>query len=444
MSPTLIIWIVFFVLAALFVIPYVRRIMAKEQAVLEAHQESLDYGLFSPASLHPIVNPDQCIGTGNCVEACPEKDVLGLLSGQAMPVSPARCIGHGLCERSCPVNAIELVFGTSKRGVDLPRLQENFETNVPGLFVVGELGGMGLIRNAFEQGRQCIELLKLKPVPKDSGELDLAIIGCGPAGLSCALFASEKGYSYLVLEKDGIGGTVLNYPRKKLVMTAPLILPGPFSLMEREYFKEDLLEIWKGLVDEFKLHIKEHEIVHSIEKSATGLFEVKSSSGVIKARNVVLAIGRRGIPRKLGVVGEQLPNVAYSLKDARHYEGDRCLVVGGGDSAVEAALSLSEEMGTTVYISYRQDQFSRIKKDNLDRLKSAISTGAILPFMRSNVLEIKNSEVILSLSDGETQSVPNDFVFIFAGGTLPTEFLQNCGIKIDTVFGSKNRKTKTN
>jgi len=188
---------VFLGLVGLFVIPYVRRVIAREKAVLKAHEESLEYGLYRPASLHPVVNPDQCIGTGNCVEVCPEKDVLGLLSGQAMPVSPSRCVGHGLCERSCPVNAIELVFGTSKRGIDLPRIQENFETNVPGLFVVGELGGMGLIRNAFEQGRQCIELMHIEKDAADPDVLDIAIIGCGPAGLSCALFSSEKGYSYV-------------------------------------------------------------------------------------------------------------------------------------------------------------------------------------------------------------------------------------------------------
>ena len=429
-------------LVGLFVIPYVRRVIAREKAVLKAHEESLEYGLYRPASLHPVVNPDQCIGTGNCVEVCPEKDVLGLLSGQAMPVSPSRCVGHGLCERSCPVNAIELVFGTSKRGIDLPRIQENFETNVPGLFVVGELGGMGLIRNAFEQGRQCIELMHIDKDAADPDVLDIAIIGCGPAGLSCALFSSEKGYSYVVLEKDGIGGTVANYPRKKLVMTEPLSLPGGFGLKEREYVKEDLIELWTNLVQQFELRIRENEIVSSIEKSASGIFEVRSTNGTVKARRVVLAIGRRGIPRRLGVPGEDLQHVSYSLKDASQFIGDRCLVVGGGDSAVEAALSLSQEEGTQVVISYRKASFSRIKKDNLDRIRAAMDSGRVQAIFSSEVQEIRPHEALLSVEGEQRQTVPADYVFIFAGGTLPTEFLQRCGIKVDTVFGAKSRKSK--
>lgn len=442
MTSTLIIWLVFFALVGLFVVPYVRRVLAKEKAVLAAHEESLEYGLYRPASLHPVVNPDQCIGTGNCVEACPEKDVLGLLSGQAMPVSPSRCVGHGLCERSCPVNAIELVFGTSKRGIDLPRIQENFETNVPGLFVVGELGGMGLIRNAFEQGRQCIELMHLDKGTTDTDVLDIAIIGCGPAGLSCALFSSEKGYSYVALEKDSIGGTVANYPRKKLVMTEPLSLPGGFGLKEREYVKEDLIELWTKLVRQFELRIRENEIVSSIEKTASGIFEIQATTGLVKARRVVLAIGRRGIPRRLGVPGEDLHHVSYSLKDASQFVGDRCLIVGGGDSAVEAALSLSGEEGTQVAISYRKAAFSRIKKDNLDRIQVAISSGKVQAIFSSEVQEIRPGEAVLSIEGDELKTVPIDYVFIFAGGTLPTEFLQRCGIKIDTVFGAKTKKQK--
>lgn len=422
-------------LALVIVVPYLLKSFRKEREVLEAQQQSLEYGLYRPASLHPVVDPNQCIGTGNCVSVCPEKDVLGLLSGQAQPVSPARCIGHGLCERSCPVDAIQLVFGTLKRGVDLPRIQENFETNVPGLYVVGELGGMGLIRNAFEQGRQCIAGM---PAPGGQDDvLDVLIVGCGPAGLSCALEAARRGLSYVVIEKDGVGGTVLSYPRKKLVMTEPVQLTASIRMDRRSFVKEELLDIWKQLVEEEALKVREHERVVSVDRSAAGDFQVKTSQTSFRARRVVLAIGRRGIPRKLDVPGEDGPNVHYALQDASLFAGDRVVVVGGGDSAVEAAVSLSEEAGTQVVLSYRGERFSRIKPDNNARLQAAVESGAIELALSSNLLNIWEDAVEIGFGDGSSRRIDNDYVFIFAGGSLPTPFLQACGIIIDTVFGSK-------
>jgi len=435
------IWLIFFVLAAIFVLPYVVRMVRQERAVIDAQAESLELGLYRPASLHPVVNPDQCIGTGNCVSVCPEKNVLGLISGQAIPVSPARCIGHGLCERSCPVDAIQLVFGTSKRGVDLPRIKENFETNVPGLFVVGELGGMGLIRNAFEQGRQCVEQI----TPELNSEiLDLLIVGCGPAGLAAALEAHRKGLNYLVIEKDDIGGTVLNYPRKKLVMTEPMRLTDATSMTSREYLKEELLQLWTGVVEECGLQVQVHEMIHSVQKVGAEYFEITSSTNSYRAQNVVLAIGRRGIPRKIGVSGENRPNVFYSLKDPSHFSGDRILVVGGGDSAVEAALSLCGEANTGVHLSYRRDSFSRIKPDNSARLDEAVQNGRVQLMLQTNVTDISDGEVTLEGEDGTELSISNDFVFIFAGGTLPTGFLNDCGIEIDTVFGANSSSVGLN
>jgi len=157
MDPdTLIIWGVALVLTLITAVPMLLRLRHKERQTEEAHVEALRYGLHEPASLHPVVDPDRCIGISNCVPVCPE-GVLGIRAGQAVAVQAARCIGHGLCERVCPMEAIQLVFGTEKRGVDLPRVKGNFETNVEGLYIVGELGGMGLVANAFDQGRQCVE-----------------------------------------------------------------------------------------------------------------------------------------------------------------------------------------------------------------------------------------------------------------------------------------------
>jgi len=426
-------------MAAVFVLPYVLKMIRTEKAVLDAHEVSLELGLFRPASLHPVVNPEQCIGTGNCVSVCPEQDVLGLLSGQAVPVSPARCIGHGLCERSCPVDAIQLVFGTAKRGVDLPRITENFESNVAGLFVVGELGGMGLIRNAFEQGRQCVEAIGTTEGAKDNEVFDVVIVGCGPAGLASALEADRKGLNYIVLEKDGIGGTVLNYPRKKLVMTEPMKLTDSISMQGREYVKEELLDMWEKVVEERRLNIRLNETVNSVRKDSEAIFSIQSSTQMYRARNVVLAIGRRGIPRKLGVTGEDRPNVSYSLKDPKHFAGDRILVVGGGDSAVEAAISLGKQTDTVVHISYRKDSFSRIKPDNKQRLDVLVGSGQMLLELNTNIESIVDGQVVLRHTGGDKRKIANDYVFIFAGGTLPTAFLNSCGIEINTVFGASTR-----
>jgi len=436
LSSTLIIWLIFGALTAIFIVPYVLRTVRTERHVLKAQQYALDYGLYRPASLHPVVDPDNCIGTGNCVAACPEKDVLGLISGQAQPVSPARCIGHGLCERACPVDAIQLVFGTMKRGVDLPRITENFETNVPGLYVVGELGGMGLIRNAFEQGKQCIETL---PRSKDKlhDVLDVLIVGCGPAGLSCAMQAKREGLDYLVVERDGVGGTVLQYPRKKLVMTEPMRLSESIAMDRREYVKEELLEIWQGLAREEELRINEKEQVTAVDRMASGWFEVTTDRQTYRANKVILAIGRRGVPRKIDVAGEDGPNVFHALADAAHFAGDRVVVVGGGDSAVEAAVGLSEQEATHVTLSYRKDRFSRIRPENADRLESAVESGRVQLALNSNPSEIRSDETELTYADGSKTSIPSSYVFIFAGGSLPTPFLQRCGVIIDTVFGGR-------
>lgn len=430
---TLIIWGVAMLLFAVTLLPYFLKKRRQERHVLAADLKALQYGLKEPASLHPVVDPLACIGTGNCVAACPEKDVLGLIGGQAQPVSPSRCIGHGLCERACPVDAIQLVFGTETRGVDIPRIQGNFETNVPGLFIVGELGGMGLIRNAFEQGRQCIEGIARSRGVRQEGLHDLVIVGCGPAGLSASLHALHQGLDFVTLEKEDIGGTVRSYPRKKLVMTAPLDVPGYGTLNVRQIRKEALIDLWDDIVARTGLQVRTGEAVTAIARLPGGGFEVMSTGGAVRAARVVLAIGRRGVPRKLGIPGEALPKVAYALREPEHYQHDRIVVVGGGDSAVEAALALAEQPGNEVQISYRRDAFSRIKPANHARIEAAQAEGRVRVLWETNLVEIQPGHIIYQNHTHHT--LPNDHVFIFAGGVLPSAFLRACGIAIDTKFG---------
>lgn len=432
---TLIIWGVGLALTLLFAVPFVLKKRRLERRTVEAEAHALRYGLHEPASLHPVVSPELCIGTGNCVEVCPEKDVLGLRHGQARPVSPARCIGHGLCERSCPMDAIQLVFGTEQRGVDIPRIRENFETNVPGIYIVGELGGMGLIRNAFEQGRQCVEgiVREDRDVPPDV--LDLLVVGCGPAGLATSLHSLHHGLRFETVEKEDVGGTVRHYPRKKLVMTEPVEIPGYGRVGEREISKEELIDVWEEVIAATGLEVRTEETVQAVTPAPGGGFEVTTSRTTYRTRRVVLAIGRRGVPRKLGVPGEEAAKVAYALREPEAYQHERILVVGGGDSAVEAALALAEQPGNEVAISYRRDRFSRIKPANLDRIEAAIERGDVTVLWSTHVTAIHPDMVVYHDDDGAEQTLANDSVFVFIGGELPTKFLRRCGVAIDTKFG---------
>lgn len=435
MSETTLIWLVGLVLAVLATAPVLIRLWRQERKTDKAEELALEYGLNEPASLHPVIDPALCIGTGSCVDVCPEGQVLGIRHGQAVAVAPASCIGHGLCERSCPMEAIQLVFGTKKRGVDIPRIREDFQTNVPGLYIVGELGGMGLIRNAFEQGRQCIQGIAQQRARSAGDVLDLVIVGAGPGGLSASLHARDAGLSFVTLDKEpDLGGTVRHYPRKKLVMTAPVKVPGFGKIGSREMRKEDLIETWQRISSEADLPIRTGRIVTAVRRDAEG-FLVETNVESYRAQRVVLAIGRRGLPRKLGVPGEEGANVQYALAEPESFQGDRILVVGGGDSAVEAAMALADQPGNRVRISYRRDKFGRIKPANRERVGDALQRGKIEVHWSTEVARIEGDKVWLTPGDRKNYPVDNDQVFVFAGGELPTGFLKECGIEVDTKFG---------
>ncbi|MEQ1488130.1 MAG: 4Fe-4S dicluster domain-containing protein, partial [Methylotenera sp.] len=183
----------------------------------ERLNEAKEAGLTEPASIHPAIDLSRCCGSGACVKACPEK-ALSIVNGKAMLTDPTHCIGHGACLTACPVDAIQLVFGTEKRGMDIPLVNPNFETNVDNIFIAGELGGMGLIRKAAEQGKQAIDSILSK---KNTGnDLDVMIIGAGPAGLSATLAAKEQKLKYITIEQESsLGGAIFKYPRNKVAMT---------------------------------------------------------------------------------------------------------------------------------------------------------------------------------------------------------------------------------
>jgi thioredoxin reductase/ferredoxin len=409
------------------------RIHSHSTAVRE---EAVAAGLLEPASLHPVIDAAKCVGCGACVRACPEQPehhVLGLIRGKAALVSPTDCIGHGACKTACPVGAISLVFGTETRGIDLPVLRPNFETNVSGIFIAGELGGMGLIRNALTQGSEAIQYIA-KSRPRETGKLDVLIVGAGPAGFGAALTAKSLGLRYLVVEQESLGGCVFKYPRGKLVMTAPVMLPIVGKLHFKQTSKEHLLKFWTEVYEQQKLMINCNERVESMTPDGTG-FVVKTSKNRYRASTVLLAIGRRGTPRKLSVPGEELPKVVYRLIDPDQYIGQEVLVVGGGDSALEAAASIADVQGAHVTLSYRGDAFGRAKPKNRQRVTSATKDGRINLLLSSNVSQIHQDLVILE-QGGKKLELPNEAVIVSAGGVLPNEFLQSVGIRVETKYGT--------
>ena len=416
--------------AVLFIYFLVRR--RQEAAASKVLKEMVEAGLTEPSSLHPVIDPAKCLGAGACITACPE-EALGIIKGKAHFIEPAACLGHGACQIACPHDAITLVFGTEKRGMDIPQVDPNFETNVPGIFIAGELGGMGMIRKAALQGSEAMKTICTRK--GDANQLDLVIVGAGPAGLTSGLVAIEKKMRYVIVEQESsLGGCIYQYPRGKICMTAPFKFPLVGEVKWNEISKEQLFEFWNGVLEKTGMKINLGERMETITRTDNG-FIVKTTKQSYETKTVLLAIGRRGTPRKLGVPGEELPKVVYRLIDAEEYKNMHVLVVGGGDSALEAAIAIAEQPGTTVALSYRSDAFGRGKQKNRDRLLELEKEGKIRVMLKSNVKLIEPDKVTLDHM-GEIVELKNDGVIISAGGILPTPFLKEIGVMVEAKFGT--------
>jgi len=440
---TLVAFVVAAALTLFFLRGYWKGLKERDARARESAERGKSYSE-GPRSQHPHIDTSQCIGCGTCTSVCPEGDVLAMLAGKAAIVNGHKCIGHSLCAETCPVGAITMVMASPSMGADMPYLTSENETTIPNLFIVGELGGLALIKNAVNQGRDCVDTIARRLAESTANVVgseiyDVLIVGAGPAGISTSLRAIENKLRHVTLEQDEVGGTVAKYPRQKLVMTSPVEFPmyGKFNKMELS--KEHLLAFWDMVLNRSDFNVRTGEKVGDIKKEADDVFTVTTANNRYRSRNVVLALGRTGTPRKLGVKGEELSKVMYRLIEADHYVNKSILVVGGGDSAVEAALGLASQTGNEVTLSYRQGRFSRIKERNAQRIEDYRRSGKIKVIFNSVPAEFKPESVVIQV-DRVPREIPNHYVWIFAGGTPPYDFLKKIGVG----FGMRDLTAEAN
>jgi thioredoxin reductase (NADPH) len=434
---TLISFIVTAAVVLFFVRGYLKGLKKREMEARAAAEKGKTYSE-GPRAQHPHIDASQCIGCGGCTTVCPEGDVLAMLGGKAIIANGFKCIGHGLCADACPTGAIAMVMASPKLSADMPVLSAENETTLKNIFIIGELGGLALIKNAVNQGRECIDTIACRLLEGGSSKqhsevLDVLIIGAGPAGISASLRAIEKGLRYLTIEQDQIGGTVAKYPRQKLVMTSPVEFPMYGKFAKLELSKENLLAFWNKVLERADFKVNSGEKVDDVRKEADDIYTVITNKGSYRARAVVLGLGRSGSPKRLGVPGEELPKVMYRLIEADHYVNKNILIVGGGDSAAEAAMGLAQQPGNKVTLSYRQAGFSRLKERNSQRIQECMRLRKVRVIFNSIPTEFKATSIVLDVL-GAQEELPNDYAWIFAGGEAPTAFLKKIGVG----FGSRD------
>jgi thioredoxin reductase/Pyruvate/2-oxoacid:ferredoxin oxidoreductase delta subunit len=425
------------VIAGIVTLIFVRRYLKQEKLRHQRAQEAAKRGTLrsdGPQSQHPHIDTQYCIGCATCTAVCPEGDVLAMLGGQAAIVNGYKCVGHSLCAEACPVGAITMVMASPSVGANLPQLSREYETSIANLFIVGELGGLALIKNAVNQGRDCVDTIAARAPGLRKGKsspevLDAVIVGAGPGGISASLRAIERKLKYVTVDEGEMGGTVAKYPRQKLVLTSPVELPIYGKFRKTELSKEELLSIWNEILQKVDFQFRKGEKVEDIKKGEDGIFAVTTAKASYRAHAVILAIGKGGTPRKLAVKGEELPKVMYRLIETDHYVNKKILVVGGGDSAVEAAMGLAHQPGNQVTLSYRKEAFTRLKDRNEKRIQEFMQKGKVRVVFNSIPVEFKPSSVVLDVN-GKSQEIANDFVWIFAGGEPPTAFLKKIGVRV--------------
>ncbi len=388
-----------------------------------------------PRILIHDINDDRCTGCDACVAVCPT-NVLDLVANKSRVLRFEDCIQCEACMFACPTEALVMFpEGGMPPPLKIPEIDENFQTAVPGQYLIGEVAGKPLVKNAANLGRAVIEHMlttglypgALGPSSPGDNGVDVAIVGSGPGGLSAALTCIQKGLSYVVLEKEQeIASTISRYPKGKLVMAEPYDTENVSLLPVFDSSKEQLIPIWKELIERVRLSINLGESVESIQRTHEG-FEVRTTVAGYRAQRVVLSIGTRGKPRTLQVPGENLPKVFSLLDDPDLWNGRSVLVVGGGDSACEAALALADA-GAKVIVSYRGKGFNRAAPKNKQSIERYAAEGRIKAKLGSQVLQFEPDSVTLALADGTQKRYPNDAAFVLIGADPPVAWLEKVGI----------------
>lgn len=417
---------------------------------------------------HPVIFPERCIGCHACVDACPH-DVLAIVNGIASPVASDQCMEDTACQVECPVNPKAcIVINTTKkiRPRPVPTRDPSFMTNVAGCYIIGDVSGTPLIKNAANEGadavKHIVRELQNDAGPEPKAEVDVAIIGAGPAGLSAAIAAKQAKLRYVGIEQDKVLATIDAYPKGKYVFFKPETMEsrGTIAVNGPGEQREKILDSWNSAMQSNGVVINEGESCKKVEKASDGdFFHVQTEKGLerekttYKARRIILALGNRGTPMKLRLPGEEMKvtrngrsedKVKYKLTDPDAYKRSRVIIVGAGNSAIEAAVDLvarrngdqisfrPDDEINDVTLVIRSDLKNDLKFGNKLQVYQCIDEGKIKAYFGTAIKEIRDGEVVLmnARSSEEKLTIPNDFIFAMIGGDRPTKFLEGIGIKI--------------